>query len=270
MKKMSLLHKISYGALFMALTIILSRFFALPYFFGLPFLKVSLAPSVVIFSSFYLGPVFGAIVGFGSDLLGSLMFPQGGPYLPLYGIPATLAGLLPVLIYKVLKMSKIDNKLPISTGVILLALDIFVVLFMSLNDSINYNGREYVFHDWIKISVITCFIALSIIFFIGLFLIKKYFKNGKVNKLYNIFAIAGAIYIMDFVFKIPISSAIGAFHFSYEFFIIFGVKILTGFISILIHIIIVLIALNIASAVSLRRGVLLESKQAKEEDHEKK
>ena len=58
MRKMTLLHKISYSALFIALGVILSRFVSIPALFGLPFLKISFAPSAVMFSSFYFRILF--------------------------------------------------------------------------------------------------------------------------------------------------------------------------------------------------------------------
>ena len=88
MKKMTILYKISFSALFIAIGIILSRIVALPSLFGLPFLKVSLNPSIVMFSSFYLGPIWGLLVGTFCDIFGSLLIPQGGAFNPIFTINA--------------------------------------------------------------------------------------------------------------------------------------------------------------------------------------
>ena len=98
---MTIIHKISYSALFIAIGIILSRFVSLPSLFGLPFLKVSLNPSIVMFSSFYLGPVWGLLVGTFCDVFGALLVPQGGAFNPLFTIAASLTGLMPYLLYRV-------------------------------------------------------------------------------------------------------------------------------------------------------------------------
>ena len=111
MIKMSLLYKISYSALFIALGVILSRFISVPALFGLPFLKVSLANSVVMFSSFYLGPFFGFLVGTLVDTLGAILFPTG-PYNPLFTIAASLTGLMPYLCYVALRKSRVEDKFP--------------------------------------------------------------------------------------------------------------------------------------------------------------
>ena len=84
MKRMNTLYKISFSALFIALGIILSRFLSISYIFGLPFLKVGFTNSIVMFASFYLGPIWGLIVGGASDVFGALLYPQGGAFNPLY------------------------------------------------------------------------------------------------------------------------------------------------------------------------------------------
>ena len=68
MKRMNTLYKISFSALFIALGIILSRFLSISYIFGLPFLKIGFTNSIVMFASFYLGPIYGFIVGTAVDV----------------------------------------------------------------------------------------------------------------------------------------------------------------------------------------------------------
>ena len=132
---MSLLYKISYSALFIALGVILSRFLSLPALFGLPFLKVSFANSVVMFSSFYLGPVFGFIVGSLVDTLGALLFPTGA-YNPLFTIPASLTGLMPYLCYVFIRKIKVEDKFPFISVIIIVTLNVLLGLFFILNDQI--------------------------------------------------------------------------------------------------------------------------------------
>ena len=106
MRKMNALYKISFSALFIALGVILSRFLSINYLFGLPFLKISFAPSIVMFASFYLGPIYGFIVGTAVDVLGALLYPIG-PFNPLFTIAASLTGLMPYLIYKFINITKV-------------------------------------------------------------------------------------------------------------------------------------------------------------------
>ena len=111
MKKMSIIFKISFSALFIAIGIVLSRFASIPALFGLPFLKISAAPAIVMFSSFYLGPVFGFLVGTLTDVFGALLFPTGA-FNILYTIAASLTGLIPWLAYWLLRKLKFEEKFP--------------------------------------------------------------------------------------------------------------------------------------------------------------
>jgi uncharacterized membrane protein len=53
MKKMSILFKITFSSILLAIAVILSRFLSIPlYSVGLPFIKISLTSSVVMFGSF--------------------------------------------------------------------------------------------------------------------------------------------------------------------------------------------------------------------------
>ena len=248
MKKMNTLYKISYSALFIALGIILSRFLSISHLFGLPFLKISFAPSVVMFSSFYLGPIYGLIVGTAVDVLGAVLYPLGGEFNPLYTIAASLTGLIPYLAYKVIRFTKLENKFPIILTIILLALNIFVITFMATNDVIySESGKKaYELYPWIKWGLSSTFLALSIIFIVGTIYIKNRFKNRKFNKYYNSYIIASSVYVTYFLFKIPVGSAIQTLILGYDFMIILTVRMLTGFLTSFAHIVIILMALDLS------------------------
>ena len=72
---------------------------------GIPFLRfcqITFAPAVIMFASLSMGPLYGAIVGGGSDLLGFLLYPTG-TLNPFYTILAILWGVLPWLLLMVTK-----------------------------------------------------------------------------------------------------------------------------------------------------------------------
>jgi len=260
MRKMNLITKISFSSLFIALGIILSRFVSLPSLFGLPFLKVGLTPSLVMFSAFYLGPLWGTIVGTFVDVFGSLLVPQGGAFNPLYTIPATLTGLAPFFMYKLFN-NKFEKKFPISLTIILLFLSTFLCLFFTLNDSFkSESGKKvYEIQNWLKWTIGVGSYALSILFILGVILIKNHFKNTKINKYYNIFTISTSVFLTYFVFKIPVSSLVKSFVLSYNFWFVFVVQALVGFLACFVHIILVTIALNVTTFFDLK-GALVNVK----------
>ena len=259
MKKMSIIYKMSYSALFIALGIILSRFISLPFLFGLPFLKVSFSPSIVMFSSFYLGPLWGFLVGTAVDVFGALIYPTGGAFNPLYTIAASLTGLIPFLAYRAISYSKLDNKYPILLGILMGALNIFTIVFMILNDSIKSESGKttYTLYPWIKWSVCSVLLVLSVVFVVAMFFIKKKFANKKFNSNYNAFVVASSVYVTYFLFKIPVGSLVQALLLNRNFWMIFIVRTLTGFLTTFVHIIIICLALDLSLRFNMK-GALLE------------
>ncbi len=249
----------SYSALFIALGIILSRFVSLPYLFGLPFLKVSFSPSIVMFASFYLGPLWGFLVGTAVDVFGALIYPTGGAFNPLYTIAASLTGLIPFLAYRAISFSKLDNKYPILLGILMGALNIFTILFMIFNDSIKSESGKttYTLYPWIKWSVCGVLLALSVVFIVAMFFIKKKFANRKFNENYNVFIVASSVYVTYFLFKIPVGSLVQALLLNWNFWMIFIVRTLTGFLTTFVHIIIICLALDLSLRFNMK-GALLE------------
>ena len=74
--KISQVQKITLSALFLALIIILTRITPLQNIPVIPWIRISLGPALIIFSSLILGPIYGAIVGALSDILGIVLFPN--------------------------------------------------------------------------------------------------------------------------------------------------------------------------------------------------
>lgn len=259
MRKMTVIQKISFSALFIALGIILSRFVSLPSLFGLPFLKVSLSPSVVMFSSFYLGPLWGLLVGTFTDVFGALLVPQGGAFNPLFTIPACLTGLMPYILYRIFN-NKFEKKFPISLSVILFLISLFLTLYFSLNTTIHSEGgKAYTIEPWLKWTVGIGSFTLSTVFVIGVILIRQKLKNVKLNKFYNIYTVATAILLTYFVFKIPISSVIKSFVLSFDFWFVYVAQCLVGFVACFVHIILVSLILNVTTFFNIRGALVKET-----------
>ena len=72
---LSPIQKICLAGLFTALAVIMQKVVAVNYIPVLPFVRVSFCgPALIIFASILLGPIYGALVGAASDLLGYLVF----------------------------------------------------------------------------------------------------------------------------------------------------------------------------------------------------
>lgn len=96
--------KICLSAMLLVLDIVATHVIRTPAIPAFPFLRLSLGPALIIFTSLFLGPFYGGVVGAMGDLLGILLF-QGieGQINPLITIVYALLGIVPGLLVKLTK-----------------------------------------------------------------------------------------------------------------------------------------------------------------------
>lgn len=255
--KMTPIFKISFAALFIAIGIVLSRFASISI---TPFLKVSLAPSIVMFSSLYLGPVYGFVVGTLTDVFGALLFPTGA-FNPLYTIAASLTGLIPFLAYFFLKKVKFEEKFPFIGASICVLFTIGILLFCIFNDQISseYGTKKYDLLLWHKLLLSIGSLILSAVFIFFCLFIPRKLKNRKFNKYYSVNLIASSVFITYFIFKIPVGSLVQSYVMEVDFLMILTVRMLTGFLTAFIHIIVITLALDVSLLFNIQGTLLNEN-----------
>ena len=176
--------KITLSALFIALTIVASKFLPISNVFNLPFLRISLGPTLLIFASILLGPFYGALTGLLSDLVGFIFDTTGYAYNPLFSLTYLLYGLLPGLLVYLLQKNKSSK--PIVQIISFLIINVFIICFFSLNDTISpYGGKEYVLDLTTKLVVIFSSIAITILYFVVYIVLYKKFKEKEKRVLLN-------------------------------------------------------------------------------------
>ncbi|MCQ2773001.1 MAG: hypothetical protein MJ238_07015 [Bacilli bacterium] len=94
MKNMFTVKGITTTAILLALATISTIVFKLVPMGSLGLLRFSLTPAIIIFASLVLGPISGAIVGAGSDLIPAIIAPTG-TILPLITLVYTVLGVVP-------------------------------------------------------------------------------------------------------------------------------------------------------------------------------
>ena len=95
--------KIAFSGMFIALHIVLTRFFSqMIYIGGIQALRLSFGEIPIMLSGIVLGPVYGAFCGALADLIGFPFNPQGA-YFPGFTLSAALSGMLPGLMGKLIK-----------------------------------------------------------------------------------------------------------------------------------------------------------------------
>lgn len=159
---------------------IISKMVSIPF---IRFASFSAAPSVIIFTSIFLGPLAGAIVGAGSDVIGLLYWT--GAYNPIYTVNAALMGVLPYLLVLLTKrFRKVLSKPYILYAMLALVLGLLAFLFFGTSyfDSktvIGVYGDNYV---WIKATILGVYFVFDIVFVIGMYYLNKHFKKSVADK----------------------------------------------------------------------------------------
>ncbi len=91
-------------SLLLAISIVLARVLGLIIpIAGLPALKINFSSIPLIMVGMFYGPAAGFMAGSISDVVGYMINPMGGAYFPGFTLSSALTGMIPGLIYKLLK-----------------------------------------------------------------------------------------------------------------------------------------------------------------------
>lgn len=228
--KLSQVQKITLSGLLLALTIILTRVTPLQNFPLIPWVRISLGPSLIIFSSILLGPIYGAIVGSGSDILGIVLFPNSLGYgiNPLFTLVYGLLGVLPWLLYFLVKKFQVRFlEIGLVGGVsILVFLALVYFIFFSSTIAANYS-----FELWHKILIVSIAFVLLTMTIILLFAIERYYKK-KYGELSSPFKVAFVSLVSEVLLMLLLNSFVKTFTFGVNFWIIFFAQAIVFFIDV--------------------------------------
>ena len=216
--------KITLSALLIALTVICLKVISINP--GYLFVRISLGPALVIFSSLYLGPIYGVIVGAGSDLLGAFVFPTG-EYQPLFTLIYGLLGLLPWLLNYIFK--KVNNRkfAGIFFNFALILWTIITILTVWLYPQIDNLNLKIIY---------SCVgVALAIGTAIAIFFISKYFKKKFPEYDNKFYRYALICLISEIVLMVFANSLVKSIHFDEPYMLMVEWMALISFINIPIN-----------------------------------
>ena len=155
---LTVIQKICLSGLIMAIVVILQKVVAINYLAFAPFVRVSFGgPALIMFASVLLGPIYGLLIGIGSDLLGYLVFDPRiyPPYLQITAIYALL-GFISYFVFSLVYSIKNTKVLTIIEIVFTLLIWITISLFVILNNQITLFSSTY------DLSVLTKVLVISI------------------------------------------------------------------------------------------------------------
>jgi len=219
--KLDTVQKITLSGIFLALVIIFTRFLAIQYIPVIPFVRISLGPALIIFSSLLLGPVYGGIIGGLSDFLGILLVPnpQGFMINPFITLVYILLGVLPCVTLFVIKRIKMTKSAPYIFFGAILAIWLFILFFLIFNDSIMLYGMTYQFDTLSKSLIIIISFVLSVLMSVAIFFTNRYIVRKNLNA-------------TEILLMLVLGSIVKAYFFGVDFMFIFFSQAVVLFINI--------------------------------------
>jgi len=142
---LTVIQKICLSGLFIALVVILQKVVAINYLAFAPFVRISFGgPALIIFASILLGPVYGALIGMGSDLLGYLIFDPRmyPPYLQITAI-YTVLGFVSYYVFSIVFSIKNRRVLAMIEIIVLAVIWALTSMFVILNNQITLFSSTY-------------------------------------------------------------------------------------------------------------------------------
>ncbi len=175
-RKFSEIEKITLSSMLLAISIVLgtiTKMISIPH---LSFITFSFTPSIVVFASLALGPIYGAVVGGLADLLPAFIYPTGA-YNFILTIVYILLGILPWALEKLTR--KISRKFPFTYVVVGLIILLFgAETFIFYGTSI-LDARLSYFGPYIKLIILLLSLLVDAITIIGLIFSDNYYAKKK-------------------------------------------------------------------------------------------
>lgn len=214
---LSLIQKICLSGLFLALVMILQKVIAINYLSFAPFIRVSLGgPALIIFSSILLGPIYGMLIGAGSDILGYFVFDiKNFPYYPQVTAIYALLGFASYFIFSLIYSIKNQKILSVVEIVFLSLIWIAVSLYVILSKEIQLFSSPY------QISTLTKVLVPSILalIFLGIILFSFLYKPREENPIMSPMQICFASFICDIFIIVIFGSIMKAWAFGFATFL---------------------------------------------------
>ena len=178
--RLSVTQKICLAGLFIAIVTILQKIFAINYIPIIPFLRISLGgPAIIIFSSIFLGPIYGMAIGAASDVLGYFLFdPKSMSFFPQITAIYAVLGLVSYFIFWLFKNIKNVKLMLIIEGVSFAAILAGITVYLFLNTNLQLYGNSYMLELWQKILIPSAmFVLLAGLFVTSILFERRYKKD---------------------------------------------------------------------------------------------
>lgn len=216
--------KLVLSALFITLSIILTRFFVIPQ--GPTWFRLSLGSVPIIIGSLLLGPVYGGLIGIGADLFGALLFPSG-TFLVFPLISSALLGILPYLFMKLIHLIKVKYSLIIVNILFAVAYG-FLLYFIWTSESITslFTKEDIVLNLNNRIIYTVVSFLIIAILVISIILISHFMKKRNDERITLTYEIAVTIFLSELVIDLLYSPIWKTYMSGMSYFVVLGFQIM--------------------------------------------
>ena len=214
---LTIIQKICLSGLIMALVIILQKVVAINYLAFAPFVRISFGgPALIIFASILLGPIYGALIGLGSDLIGYLIFDPRmyPPYLQITAI-YTLLGFVAYFIFSFI--SSIKNRKALA----IIEIIVLALIWAGVSAYVVFSNQITLFSSTYDVPLLSKILIPTIlgVMFIGVILFSILYKPKDENILMSPLHICFASFLCDLFIIVLFGSVMKAWAFGFQTFL---------------------------------------------------
>ena len=214
---LTVIQKICLSGLIMALVIILQKVVAVNYLAFAPFVRISFGgPALIIFASILLGPIYGALIGLGSDLIGYLIFDPRmyPPYLQITAI-YTLLGFVAYFIFSFI--SSIKNRKALA----LIEIIVLALIWVGVSAYVVFSNQITLFSSTYDVPLLSKILIPSIlgVMFVGVILFSILYKPKEENILMSPLHICFGSFLCDLFVIVLFGSVMKAWAFGFQTFL---------------------------------------------------
>ena len=212
------IQRICLTGLFIAIVTILQKVLAINYIPIIPFLRISLGgPAMIIFSSIFLGPIYGMIVGAVADVLGYfLLDPKMLGFFPQITAIYLVLGFISFFIFWLFKKIKNDKVMLIIEGTAFAFIIAGVTVFLFLNPNLQLYSSTYTLKIWQKILIPSLMLVLFSGLFVSSILFNRHYKKD--NLPISIISISFSCFIIEILVMVAFGSIMKGFAFGFATF----------------------------------------------------
>lgn len=228
-----------------AVSIILARIFGLVIpIVGFPALKINFSNIPLILAGISYGPIAGFLSGAIADIIGYMINPQGGAYFPGFTLSSALAGMIPGLIYKLIRSGKIGSKVNynIINAIFIILISLLLTLAFYMKGILTFNNGLYFNENKVSTSIVCLILLITIGYMILPAYISKSLK-GK-SSLYSFDKVYSTVSITQIITSLILNTYFLSILFSKGFLLFLPARIVTNYIMIPLFSIVLIILIK--------------------------